>query len=389
VELLDVRQEPSPLGAGRLRLLGRVAYAGEPRAVETLWFDLPAACASPRSAPGDGWLACLLPLAVALGEPLRISQPVDPRLRDNAERLVGIWRRWEPGRAAIRIEARAAPDPAAAPPGAGSALLFSGGVDSFFSALQLGPEVGLLVGVGGFDVPLRKAAELVRLEERLARAARELGRPFAFVHTNLRETRFRRADWERLAHGAALAAVGHFCAGTCSRIAISSGNDHASLEAFGSHPQTDPLFSSSRLEVVHHGADWTRAEKLAEVAKSDVAARHLRVCWRARSAENCGRCRKCWCTMLQLHLLGALARFASLPGDGFDPRAAARVDSRRPEVRSYLEALRAHAVRTGQEAAARALERGFRRSDRLAALARAAPWLDRPGLARLLGLEAR
>jgi hypothetical protein len=52
------------------------------------------------------------------------------------------------------------------------------------------------------------------------------------------------------------------------------------------------------------------------VAKSDVAMRHLRVCWENRDGTyNCGTCRKCIRTQIALRIAGRLEACETLPDD--------------------------------------------------------------------------
>jgi hypothetical protein len=86
------------------------------------------------------------------------------------------------------------------------------------------------------------------------------------------------------------------------------------LFPWGSHPQLDPLWSSSAVTFEHHGHDATRPEKVASIAGNDAAMAHLRVCWEnPGNAYNCGRCEKCLRTMINLHAVGAGARCRTLP----------------------------------------------------------------------------
>src|SRR5579872_532808 len=97
MKLCAVNVKPSPLGSGRIRLVGDVSYRDPRRSAEALWFDVPGEYSDGLSATGNPWLACLLPLAVTLGEPLELSLPVDPALVEGAAAIMEIWRSWYPG----------------------------------------------------------------------------------------------------------------------------------------------------------------------------------------------------------------------------------------------------------------------------------------------------
>ena len=107
MRLLHVDVDRSPDRPAATRLSGVVRY-DDPRggpAEETYWYDVPDAFAASISDTGNPWLAGLLPVAVALGEPLVLSRPVDPLLLDNAPEQMRAWHYWFPERKPVAIEA--------------------------------------------------------------------------------------------------------------------------------------------------------------------------------------------------------------------------------------------------------------------------------------------
>ena len=68
------------------------------------------------------------------------------------------------------------------------------------------------------------------------------------------------------------------------------------------------------VDIVHSGAEATRAEKIARLSRSSVALAHLRVCWQnVGKAYNCCRCEKCLRTMADLELCGVLDGMEAFP----------------------------------------------------------------------------
>ena len=304
---------------GRVRVQGRVRYDGD-GLEEVIWFDLPAALESQLSSSGNPWLVALLPLAVSLQEPLRITVPVDPFLLEGCRAVLDIWRAWDPARTPIPIEApTAAPEAPAGPVGTG--LFFSGGVDSFYSLLRRnGPEadgtrppVTDLLLIHGADIPLANAEAFNRLRPRMAEVADQIGVALVDIATNARETRWGRANWPMLSHAALLIAAGLVLEPRFARLLIASSAPYGQLAPYGSHPITDPLFSSSRTRVIHDGADTDRPEKITYIGSHPAVLQHLRVCWIGRNDSNCGRCPKCLNAMMGLELAGALAQCQTLP----------------------------------------------------------------------------
>ena len=90
---VEVLQGEQP---GRVRLVGRVRYDSD-GFEEAIWFDLPEALRPQITSSGNPWLVLLLPLAVSLGEPLRLEIPVDPVLLERCHALLDVWHAWYPG----------------------------------------------------------------------------------------------------------------------------------------------------------------------------------------------------------------------------------------------------------------------------------------------------
>ena len=381
MELVSVRVTESPSGRGRVRLVGDVRYEDRPGKIEPYWFEYPERYAGALSVSGNPWLACLLPLAVTLGEPLRLSLPVDPLLLSNASRLMRIWSQWYPELRPVSLEAEAEPTRPA--PGArASAAFFSGGVDSFYMVLRDRngtrpadvPAIDRLLLVRGFDIPVAADAEFERLRASLSQAAEAMGLELVDVATNLRAVRFREAAWDRLSHGSALASVGLAAERGFHSLCIAATHYDGPVKPWGSQPETDPLLSTGITRIFHVGLLIPRREKTESIAASDVAMRHLHVCYRLSSADNCCNCMKCLLAMLTLEVLGALERCPPLRRRSLDLNRVRRlvVDSR-PYLRLYRD-LEARARAGGREDVAEAIAACLRRSRRLKPVMAALAW---------------
>lgn len=365
---MHLGRSPAP---GRVRVTGGVAY--DDKLSEEYWFDFPEHTAPQLSTAGTPWLACLLPLAVARREPLRIALPVDPVLLRGARELMRVWRSWYPDVVEIDVEASGC-SMADVERGVRDAAFFSGGVDSFFTILRHlesstgsagareGTRIDDIITVIGFDVPLSARAAAERLRSRYGALAVDLGLDFIDVETNLRATRWIEASWEYLAHGPALAAVALFLEPRFRRVHIAATGGYRDLHAWASHPLTDPLLSTSRTAIVHDGAAWSRTDKTRLLVDNEHAMRNLRVCWRSESDRNCGRCNKCYRTMLILELLGSLRSCETFRDAALDMADAARVHCARPWDFREFEDIRALAVRSARPDIARAAELTMRRS---------------------------
>ena len=369
MEVRDVRIGESPLGADRVRLRAEVRYDSGAPGAEEYWFDVPREHAADLSGSGNPWVVCLLPLAAHSGERLRVPMPVDAPLLANAERLMRIWSTWYPGVSVVPIEVSG--DSANVQP-TKAAAFFSGGVDSFFTAVRCRTlaapaeraPVDDLITVWGFDVPLARADAFIRLRDRHRAVASELDKHLIDVATNLRSTRWREAQWSWLAHGAGLACIALFLERRFHTAYIAGSVAYRDLHPWGSHPATDPLFSTSRTSIVYDAIAYLRTEKIESLAGCAPALRTLRVCYESESDENCGTCNKCQRTMLALDICGALTRCDAFPRKSIDLRQVARFDCSHPFDFRELQDIRKLALTKGRPDAAQAIDRAFARTRR-------------------------
>jgi len=77
----------------------------------------------------------------------------------------------------------------------------------------------------------------------------------------------------------------------------------------------DELWSIESMEVIHHGAEARRVDKIVVLARDYRSAfRHLRVCLKNQAGpSNCGRCQKCARTMMALEVVGVLSDAPTFP----------------------------------------------------------------------------
>jgi hypothetical protein len=286
------------------RITGKIMY--DDNSIEDYWFDIP--IAYEPSLSGNLWLACLLPLAATIGEDLEIALPVDRELLIGANSILKLWKYWRPDSHVVNILVDSITE--FPPRSQSNASFFSAGVDSFFSVLQR-PDVTNWITVLGFDMPIEKEEEFQIHCRRLSTIASDLGKNHISVRTNLRRTRWRLAQWEALAFGPALASVALVFEDYFYEVLIPASCDYAGMDPWGSHPLSDPLFSTCGTRIVHEGAAFSRFEKIEYLVKSDRVLRELHVCFRGNDSmgqdhQNCCRCEKCYRTMIALDILGKL-----------------------------------------------------------------------------------
>lgn len=238
------------------------------------------------------------------GEPYVHTGLVDQRLFENFHDAMRQWSRWW-GHREINISAETthAVQGAAA---ARTACLFSGGVDSLFTLDQERDEISSLVNLVHCDSEQDHAAAK-RLHQDLSTFAEEFGTELIGVETNIMYAFDEVEDaWTSISHGACMAAVGHFLSGEIGGLIISASFAESQLRPWGSHPDTDPLMSSSAMTYRHEGEAYTRFEKHREIARDPLMLRHLSVCERGPQLGehiNCSNCQKCLRSMITLDLL--------------------------------------------------------------------------------------
>lgn len=268
---------------------------------ERLWFRVPADW--PVEMRGDPFVVVALLLAMRRGEPLRIDPelPVSRTLLAGLGGLQRIFRLWGPELLAeftpIPVEATVDEPPSSLPNVTVS--FFSGGVDGTHAFLNAPVPVTHAVFSRGIDMQLDNPV----WEEAATRNRSwltEQNVPLVGIATNIRFLgRKFGLGWNSF-NGAGLAAMGHALG--AARVIIAAGHTWRELWPDGTHPLTDPLWSSGRTEILHIGRGMKRWEKLVAIAKAPGAIDLLRVCWQDQG-YNCGRCEKCVRTMVLLRLL--------------------------------------------------------------------------------------
>jgi hypothetical protein len=305
---------------------------------------------------GDAQIAVQLIPSMRLGRDFSVDR-ASPRLLGNVGQLQDIFHCFDGGLKKVSVTAR---EPAAeARTGDRVGAFFSGGIDSFYTALRHRHELTDLIFLHGFDFLLEEAEVRRRASLAARAAASELGMNLIEVETDYRARLGSFLHWQQL-HGPALAVVALLLQAQLSRVLLPASRSYDVLIPNGSHPLVDPLWSTERIEFIHDATEVRRAEKVAYVADSPLAMRHLRVCWQnVDGAYNCGRCEKCLRTMLSLKVAGALERCETLP-DRLEPRAIARLRIPQYKLGFALENLATLEVSGREPELARALRTSLR-----------------------------
>ncbi len=257
---------------------------------------------------GNPLVPTLLLLAGVLGERLRLEGTVSPRLLASTRKACAIFRSWW-GIAPVVVEAEAMAAPRR--PGQGTALFFTRGVDSWYSALrdrasEHPSHLSHLLYAPDLDrhyspATRRRSLELTR------EAAARIGLPLVPISHNGRDLLDRFVNWER-SHGGVLGGIGLALGGWIANVLTASSMDVNHSTPWGSHPDLDALWSTERTTTRVDGAEVTRTRKVISIAASEFALSRLKVCWHEDIEANCGRCEKCLRTQCALAIAGALER---------------------------------------------------------------------------------
>jgi hypothetical protein len=277
--------------------------------------------ASPEAA------ACLVAYpCLATGRPLRFSgqQPGESFLASvrGATGLMAGWWGLAP------LETMVAPDcppPPADPPRAkGTALFFSGGLDSYYSLFHF-PGIDTLVFITGYDARLANRAAADRMIAEFRALAASRGQRLVTVSTNLRDHPLLGAQrWVRYC-GTPQVVVAHLLAREASTFVVSSSHHGSHRFPWGSHPDLDWRWGNDRVAIEHFGIECWRGDKLVALADQPLVHATLRVCYPVPAeGRNCGHCEKCVRTRLHYHVGLPGVRCETLPDE---PPLAAALDA--------------------------------------------------------------
>ncbi len=279
-----------------------------------LWFRYPITYSDAVCVSGDPFVAALLMPAMIRGIDLHVEGPVSRRMCEGIERFMDVICNWWPEfqRATIRAEESTAVYSDTEESWVASS--FSGGVDSFHTVLKhSGPDVPVaeritkLMFIERYDRPTEYPDFYRMAADRLDEAANAMNMELLRVATNARRLSQNPVKWHQY-HATVLIAVALGLQAGMRRLYIPSSYPYRDLFPWGSHPLTDPLWSTESLEIIHDGCEATRVQKVvSHIAKSQVALDHLRVCWEGhRGSYNCGTCEKCIRTKISLEIAGVL-----------------------------------------------------------------------------------
>ncbi len=326
-----------------------------------LWFVFPRAYERFIGDGSDAFAAALLPLAMSLGEAVRVEGTVSYRLAAGMREYQRIQSAWKPElfrQVGVECGGLCARERDQAEGAVGSS--FSGGVDSFHTLWTHLPEnepyppfrVTHCLMINGFDddSDLSNTGSFLALQRLYEPVMAAHGLELVVARTNLLQFL---GPWLRAQAFAAFLTAPALALGRLfTRFYVSSGARVTDMGLFkdGSHLMLDHLLSTETMETSHEGAHLTRLEKTLAISRWPETYARLRVCFRATGVQggggavaNCCTCEKCLRTMVTLELAGALRNYTSFPRPltRRDVRDIDFANSRRdlfiPEIIEYAE----------------------------------------------------
>ncbi len=267
----------------------------------------------------DAFVPMLLVPCLEKGEPLEIVPPISQQLASRVPRIMDVLLSLFPNFRRINVQLNVRKEPGH-PSGAAVASLFSGGVDSFYTLLKgfaPGADPDLrpthLFFMRGLEQPLDQSSGADATLDIVRGIAQQTGIGLLWGETNVRL--LFGLNYELYYHASALIGSALALSRGMKRLLVPSTFAYGQLIPWGSHPLLDELWSIESMEVIHHGAEARRVDKISMLARDHRSVfRHLRVCLKNQAGPgNCGRCQKCARTMMALEVVGALAGAPTFP----------------------------------------------------------------------------
>ncbi len=282
-----------------------------------LWYKADKKFAKYLNEDIDHFVVALLPMAMALNEDIEAKGNISPLLHYNISIYEGYFNFFfEDKMKKINVTAQKYEKSGKQ---TGKVLsAFSGGIDSFYTLLKniknkenRGYEITDILFIEGFDNYLKGSEKhFKQINEEYIILAKHFNINLITISTNIRDIIDPYLDWGMLSHGAVLASCGLILKKYASKFYMPSGFDYSFPIPWTSSPVVDHLLSTENFEIINHGAESKRIEKLEYISKYPIAQNHLRVCWaQASGPKNCENCEKCIRTIISLRLVGKLYNF--------------------------------------------------------------------------------
>ncbi|MEA1988426.1 MAG: hypothetical protein U9N57_04350 [Pseudomonadota bacterium] len=275
--------------------------------------------ASPSIECADFAVWLCLPIAMSEGRDLFVHGEGTAETILNAEKLSDIWASWLPRQySMINVSffscRTSQPKTTLKRP----LMCFSGGIDSTYSLItnDFGDKLPDLLTVQGMDYGVEDKSRFEAAIIKTNQLVSELGVNRVFVESNAYDIYKKYKIGGQLSHVFLLAAAGFMFSNSYESLYLAA--DHSYYQQFevfpaGSTFASNRYFDSGDYQLITHGEDVTRAEKLTVIANHHSALRSISFCKNRRvRPENCGLCSKCLRTKYMF-----LASIGYIPEESF------------------------------------------------------------------------
>ena len=253
---------------------------------------------------GESIICAFLPVCMKINSDLHTNYSLSSVLLESTDKIQSIYNTWNSKMQAVGVIAKKRKPMKR---GKKVAAFFSCGIDSFDTLLRHIKEIDVLVYIEGYDIWLNEKKYLSSMRNKIKRVAKNYKKDIIFLKSNLHSEMDEVIEWGTYYHGAALAAAAYLLPKEIGKVYIPSTFTYSSLFPWGSHPLLDELWGDGSLEIVHDGAELTRAQKVINVysEESDFPNNFVRVCLgdRSKGDYNCSACEKCIRTITVIGLL--------------------------------------------------------------------------------------
>ena len=247
---------------------------------------------------GEPFIGAALLEAMVRGVNIKVdkSLPVSMKLYSRLPEIQSIYKTWNENLQKIVIEARTE---SIGESYENVACFWSAGVDSSHTLFRNIEQVTHLVLLGGFEAGGNTEEAWNQCVEKQSAFCLSIGKKLIPMATNAKQwAEKRKLSWD-FAQGLVLASMSPLF--KCKEVLIGASHTFDNLFPAGTHPLTDPMWSTESTELIHYGA-IRRSQKVFEISKNDLIFNNLQVCWRS-PVTNCGECSKCVRTMVIMFLL--------------------------------------------------------------------------------------
>jgi hypothetical protein len=364
---------------GVVRYTARLTWETNDRPAIDIHYEVLAEHATalpPRLA--ESFVIAAVPIAQHAGEArVFIDDEVCPLLVERLRGVQLLQAQWHGIPQPCRIEAPSFGPLMPSRDGAG--VFLSGGADSLFTLLHNHDRFppghprrythGLLINGFDLDVPNLAGGHTIfdRFLQQLQPVAADMGITLLPVWTNARAIDPSLGLYEKFHFGALLASAAHVFSGAIARFGVSSDNTWQYLGHRGSHPLLMANFTSSALDCDYEGASISRMDKIRRLVQSDALMRILRVCYTVGQIPegqlNCGRCRKCVITLMEILAAGGLDRALSFDNPRLTPDLVDQSVVNATTLFEYYDDLIEPLETAGHHELANAIRRKIRRGE--------------------------